>query len=92
VTHFSLLGEQGCLKCHVLNEDADVGRGFVRKDFSLNTDPKIFESGFVPISKTVCAECHVQKAAADSCLTCHNYHVGNLPPAMPKAAFRPSED
>jgi hypothetical protein len=92
VPHFSLLGEQGCLTCHILNETADVARGFVRRDYSLNTNPKILESSFVPISKAVCAKCHVQKAAGDSCLICHNYHVGNLPPAMPKATFHASED
>ena len=87
VPHFSLLGEKGCGTCHVLNKDADVGRGFVHADNSLNTDPKTFESSFAPMRKEECARCHVQKAAGDSCLTCHNYHIGNLPPGMPKGLF-----
>ena len=39
------------------------------------------------MQKATCANCHVQKAAGDSCLTCHNYHIGHLPPAMPNSRF-----
>ena len=85
--HFSLLGEKGCRTCHVLNEQADVGRGFMGADHSLNTDPRFFESSFTSMGKATCATCHVQKAAGDSCLTCHNYHVGRLPLAKPNARF-----
>ena len=85
IPHFSLLGEKGCLKCHVLNKNADVGSGFLHADNSLNTDPSVFESSFATMDKATCAKCHVQKAAGDSCLTCHNYHIGFHQPAVPKA-------
>ena len=87
VPHFSLLGDRGCRTCHVLNEQGDVSRGFVAADHSLNTDPKLFESSFKSMGKATCATCHIQKAAGDSCLTCHNYHIGHLPPAMPSGRF-----
>jgi hypothetical protein len=83
--HFSLLGDKGCQTCHVLNEKAEVGRGFVHANLSLNTDPGAFESSFSSMNKATCAACHIQKAAGDSCLTCHNYHIGYLPPTLPKA-------
>ena len=87
VPHFSLLGEKGCQTCHVLNENADVSRGFVHADNTLATDPGTFESSFASMNKAACARCHVQKAAGDSCLTCHNYHIGFHPPATPNAPF-----
>jgi hypothetical protein len=85
VTHFSLLGPKGCQTCHVLNEKADFAVGFVRKDYSANSEAHVFQSNFQTMDRAVCASCHTSRAAGDSCLTCHNYHVGILPPAMPNA-------
>ena len=48
----------------------------------------MFESGFATMDKATCATCHVEKAAGDSCLTCHNYHIGFHQPAQPKAPCR----
>jgi hypothetical protein len=87
VTHFSLLGPKGCQTCHVLNDKADFAVGFVRKDYTANSEVHVFQSNFLSMDRAVCASCHTSRAAGDSCLTCHNYHVGILPPALPKAPF-----
>ncbi|QNN23751.1 hypothetical protein HED60_16225 [Planctomycetales bacterium ZRK34] len=59
-----------CTACHQLDEKADTQAGFE------NRDPLTFTSNFTPISKATCASCHTPGAAGDSCLQCHNYHVG----------------
>ena len=46
-------------------------------------DPTTFASNFKPLEQAVCANCHQAKKATDSCLTCHNYHVGEFTQAMP---------
>jgi hypothetical protein len=35
---------------------------------------------FAPIQRQVCGDCHSQTAAADDCVTCHNYHLGETQP------------
>ncbi len=70
--HFSLLDDKGCLTCHTLNPEAEVMEAFE------DTDPLTFASNFRPMRKTVCATCHISERAGDTCLTCHNYHVGRV--------------
>jgi nitrate/TMAO reductase-like tetraheme cytochrome c subunit len=70
--HFSLMGDQGCATCHVLDATADHARGF-----GLNRDPAVFQSNFVPMNKDTCATCHQSTKAGDSCQQCHNYHTGD---------------
>ena len=84
--HFSLLDEKGCLSCHRLDPEAKYLEGF--KDFN----PSAFASNFQPVEKAVCASCHTKNGASDKCLTCHNYHIGEVryalasaPMHMPKA-------
>ena len=48
-------------------------------------DPGAFVSNFKSIDQGVCVRCHTAAAAGDSCLTCHNYHVGAFPPATVKS-------
>jgi hypothetical protein len=74
--HLSLLGKEGCLSCHALDDDADFAAGF--KD----RDPNSFTSNFRSIERKTCAGCHTAAKAGDSCVTCHDYHIGNFPPAM----------
>ncbi len=76
VPHFSLLGEKGCMTCHNLKPAAKYAGGF--KD----RDPTEFESNFKPLEQGVCARCHRAGKAPDSCLTCHNYHLGEFAPAV----------
>ncbi len=71
-THFSMLHEEGCLTCHALGPAADYADGY--KD----NDPFTFSSNFSPIDLATCATCHVEESAGDSCLLCHQYHVGAL--------------
>ena len=71
--HFSLLDEEGCLSCHSMDGAVDSASGY--KD----GDPKTFAANFKPISRETCARCHTPSNAGDSCLSCHNYHVGNFP-------------
>ena len=76
-THFSLLDEKGCVTCHTINAEANFSAGFDDRD------PTTFASNFNPLEQAVCAGCHQAKKASDGCLTCHNYHVGDFPPAVP---------
>ncbi len=71
--HFSLMGDQGCATCHVIDVTADHARGF-----GLNHDPAVFQSNFAPMTKATCVTCHQPAKAGDSCLQCHNYHTGDL--------------
>jgi hypothetical protein len=74
--HFSLLDEKGCLTCHGLDRGADAAAGF--KD----RDPLTFASNFMTIRRETCAKCHTAAKAGDSCVICHNYHVGTFPPTV----------
>ena len=74
--HFSLLGDKGCLTCHVRDDEADFAAGF--KD----RNPATFNANFKPLPRQVCAECHTAAKAGDKCLTCHNYHLGVYKPVM----------
>ena len=76
-SHFSLLDEKGCVTCHIVNKESDFSVGFEDRD------PTTFASNFKPLEQAVCANCHQAKKATDSCLTCHNYHVGEFTQAMP---------
>jgi len=71
--HFSLMGDQGCATCHVLDVAADHARGF-----GLNRDPAVFQSNFTPMNKATCSTCHQPAKAGDSCQQCHNYHTGDM--------------
>ncbi len=77
--HFSLLDDKGCLTCHTLNPEAEVMKAFE------HTDPLTFSSNFQAMQKTVCTTCHTSERAGDSCLTCHNYHVGTVSPVLSNA-------
>ena len=72
VSHFSLLGTTGCLTCHSLNKDAEYEKAYIGRDVAM------FESNFQPMKKSTCAACHQSDRAGDSCLSCHNYHVGEV--------------
>lgn len=61
---------QTCDACHQLDDSADTMAGFDDRD------PLTFTSNFTPIIKSTCTSCHTSTAAGDSCLQCHNYHVG----------------
>lgn len=58
-----------CKACHQIHPDAKVMTSYA------GDSPLVFEYGFQSITKQNCTECHTSRAAGDSCLQCHNYHV-----------------
>jgi hypothetical protein len=76
--HFSLMGDQGCQRCHALNPDSTYSKYFTTDVSSPKRDPHRFQSNFRPLSKELCAECHRPRVAGDGCLMCHQYHVGTF--------------
>ena len=77
--HFSLLDDKGCLTCHALDPDAEFMEAFG------DADPLTFASNFRVMRKTACTTCHTSEQAGDTCLTCHNYHMGTVTPVLSKA-------
>lgn len=77
--HITLLVENNCGECHVPQDDVKFARQeFVRfrDGYSANTDPHAsLTSGFAPVKREFCANCHTTELAGDSCLKCHNYHI-----------------
>ncbi len=67
-----MLDEEGCLTCHKLDRQADYLASFK------GPDPMSFASNFSPFRVETCATCHVKQMAGDSCLLCHQYHVGTF--------------
>ena len=80
-THFSLLGEKGCQSCHQIDPAANYKAAF--KD---NLNPELFVSNFQKVNLLNCASCHNPQGAGNSCLLCHNYHVGTFTPTV-KSGF-----
>jgi hypothetical protein len=77
--HFSILGDKGCQKCHILNPQADYAKYFTSDLRSqADHDPARFQSSFNSLSKQVCIECHKPQIARSSCLLCHQYHTGSF--------------
>ena len=71
-THFSAVGDEGCIACHGLNEDTNYQKSFEQRD------PLQFVANFAPMRQETCAECHVEKSAGDTCTQCHQYHIGEF--------------
>jgi hypothetical protein len=71
--HFSLMGEQGCSTCHVMDTKADYAGAF-----GASRDSTVFRSNFAPLTKDSCVACHQPAMAGASCQQCHNYHTGEL--------------
>jgi len=71
--HFSLLSNQGCQTCHVLNPKADY-----MSSFAADALPGHFQSNFRSLPKATCSACHQTSIAGQSCQLCHNYHTGTF--------------
>ena len=90
--HFSLTSKDGCATCHKLDLKADF--------MSAYDDNKVvnFSSSFTDIKRNTCLTCHTPSRAGDSCLGCHNYHIGvfeptkNSHPVKEKIARRSDTD
>jgi hypothetical protein len=74
--HFNLLDQEGCMTCHAFNKESDYASSFD------DTDPHTFASNFHSLSAETCAQCHQEGKAGESCVSCHNYHVVEIKPAM----------
>ena len=80
--HFSLVGDQGCMTCHVLTPKNEYAGSF-----GANRNPAVFHSNFVPMTKESCVTCHRPGVAGTDCLHCHDYHTGEwLAPKMRSTA------
>lgn len=71
-THFSAVGDDGCVTCHQLNENTQYQESYKERD------PHKFVANFAPMKRETCAECHVEKSAGDNCTMCHAYHIGEF--------------
>ena len=71
-THFSAVGDEGCIACHRLNEDTNYAKSFEQPD------PHQFVANFAPMQRESCADCHVEQSAGDNCTQCHQYHIGKF--------------
>jgi len=80
--HFSMLAEEGCKTCHTLNENSDYLTSYKK------TIATQFSGNFNSIKKAKCLTCHSQKKVSDSCLTCHNYHIGQRLTVVPTSLFK----
>jgi len=70
--HFGLFADKGCLACHVVNPQAKY------RDTYKALDPMVSTSNFKPVEQQSCSNCHQNKAAGESCLLCHIYHVDDV--------------
>jgi len=70
--HFGLFPDKGCTACHTVDSKAKYLETY--KEF----DPLKFASSFEPIQQPQCSTCHVKKAAGQSCVLCHSYHVNKV--------------
>jgi hypothetical protein len=83
--HFSLVGDQGCMTCHIMNGDSTYP-----KHFEANRDPTDFDSNFVPMTRQSCVVCHRPGEAGMDCLLCHNFHTGEWrAPKVRASGFHP---
>jgi Tetratricopeptide repeat len=86
--HVELIGTKTCVRCHELQETES---GF-QKTYE-GGDPVNYTPNFKHLDKSVCAACHSEQTAWESCTLCHGYHVpavnsSSPVPALP-AAFKP---
>lgn len=70
VSHFALLSDEGCYRCHQLNTEASYDAAYE------GFDPAKYVSNFHPIKKSTCVECHSNDRVGTDCQSCHQYHVG----------------
>jgi Flp pilus assembly protein TadD len=79
--HVELIGTKSCVNCHELQETES---GFL-KTYEKG-DPANYTPNFKPLEKSVCAACHSQQTAWESCTLCHGYHVPAVNSSSPVPA------
>ncbi|QQO23274.1 tetratricopeptide repeat protein [Bradyrhizobium diazoefficiens] len=80
--HVELIGAKTCVRCHELQP---TDSGFL-KTYE-GGDPVNYTPNFKHLDKALCAECHSQQTAWESCTLCHGYHVPDVSSAAPKPAL-----
>lgn len=73
--HFGMLNDSGCATCHQLSSESDP------MAFYDGLDPHQFQSNFSDVDKNVCVACHNDSSDIGDCVTCHEYHIGEIVPA-----------
>ena len=71
--HLVQPGDNNCTSCHELDPAASI--------LNRATEPNSngdCRSGFHPIRKSNCVNCHNGKSKTQGCTQCHNYHVGDV--------------
>ncbi|WP_162901649.1 cytochrome c3 family protein [Breoghania sp. L-A4] len=76
--HVSAVGPQGCIACHALTETAPASQGNAFLKTYLGGDPAAFVPNFKNPDKALCATCHTESKAGESCTLCHSYHTTDL--------------
>lgn len=88
--HVELIGSKTCVRCHELQPNESE----FLKTYE-GGDPVNYTSNFKHLDKAVCAECHSQQTAWESCTLCHGYHVPDVSsiapaPVIPTALGEPA--
>ena len=71
-----------CQQCHVVEAKVDAERF---KNSFKRLNPLSFEPVFQSMDKASCVNCHVSQTVGDSCLLCHQYHIGKYEQRMAKS-------
>lgn len=75
VSHFSLMTDDGCASCHILNEDLPEGAQNSEDKLDSEVAKNMVEKSFLSMTRSTCTQCHQQGRAPSNCLTCHQYHA-----------------
>jgi hypothetical protein len=79
--HLIAMQDRGCTACHEINPKAAYQEAYK------GNDPHTFASNFEFLENDLCETCHVDEHAGDSCVQCHNYHIGDFEPALPQTSM-----
>jgi hypothetical protein len=82
--HLQLNTAEACTLCHKLQQEqpAEAAKSKFLQSFLSSNEPAVFTGNFAAMDKTTCDTCHSADSAGQSCVTCHNYHVGEFTPTM----------
>jgi len=78
----ALSGGLACLSCHELNPDSGPAPAVE------GVDPHQLSPNFMPISESLCADCHNGTSVSEDCTICHNYHAAETRPVVRNAPIR----
>jgi hypothetical protein len=73
-----MLSSKGCYSCHALKATEDDRRYLQSFRYFNPTSTGDYTGSFDRIELKTCSNCHIERLAGNSCLTCHNYHVGEF--------------